>query len=204
MASIGLLVTGWLIVLAAVAARLDTGASGIFRQKRIGRYGQLFTIYKIRSMRCDSTLATTNTAADDPRITPLGKLLRRAKIDELPQFWNVLVGEMSLVGPRPESPAYLERVRRDAPESLLVRPGITSPASLRYRDEEALLANATDPESLNDLVILSDKLRLNRHYAKHYTLAGDCLLILYTAFGLGERIKSINDLPKATVPKHAA
>ncbi|QDT69701.1 Putative undecaprenyl-phosphate N-acetylgalactosaminyl 1-phosphate transferase [Planctomycetes bacterium MalM25] len=198
-ALVGLAITGWLIGAAVLAARVDTGSSGLFRQRRIGRGGRLFWVNKIRTMRSNLG-GCTSTASNDPRITRLGRVLRRTRIDELPQFWNVLIGEMSLVGPRPEVPKHLPMYRLLAPEVLSVRPGITCPATLLYRDEELLLAVSDDAEQLDREVLLPDKLRLNQNYVESYTIAGDLVCLFHTLTGSGPRIKRHEDLPARRTP----
>jgi lipopolysaccharide/colanic/teichoic acid biosynthesis glycosyltransferase len=172
-ALVGLGIVGWTIIPAALWARRESGGSGIFRQPRIGRNGRVFHIYKIRTMREGSEQSTTVTMTNDPRITRFGALLRHWKLDELPQLINVLRGDMSLVGPRPDVPAYLEQIRRDAPLALSVHPGITGPASIRYRCEEQLLAVVHDPQSFNDRVLFPDKLRINEAYVRNYSFLAD-------------------------------
>lgn len=159
--------------MAVICARYSTGSSGIFRQARIGRDGRIFFIYKIRTMRNLPGVTTTVTTDSDSRITRLGRMLRRWKIDELPQLVNVVRGEMSLVGPRPDVPEYLERIRREAPSVLSIRPGLTGPASIKYRGEEELLARQPDPQDYNDRVIFPDKLRINEAYVRNYRLLKD-------------------------------
>jgi len=178
----GLGLVGWIIILAARWARRETGGSGIFRQARIGRDGQVFYIYKIRTMRVVSGPASNVTTVRDRRITRFGAVLRRWKIDELPQLFNVLRGEMSLVGPRPDVPAYLERIRSEAPLVLSVRPGITGPASIKYRREEELLAAQADPQAYNDRVLIPDKLRINEAYVRNYRLLADLNYLWTTVF----------------------
>ncbi len=178
----GLALVGWIIVPAALWARRETGGSGIFRQARIGRHGQLFQIYKIRTMRVANGPITNVTTACDPRITRFGALLRRWKIDELPQLVNVLRGDMSFVGPRPDVPAYLDQIRRQAPLVLSVRPGITGPASIKYRREEQLLAAQRDPQAFNDLFLVPDKLRINEAYVRNYRLVADLKYLWATVF----------------------
>jgi lipopolysaccharide/colanic/teichoic acid biosynthesis glycosyltransferase len=172
-ALVGLALVFWIIVLAALRARRDTGSSGIFRQARIGRDGRVFFIFKIRTMRDACGPATNVTTARDPRITRVGAMLRHWKIDELPQLANVLRGDMSFVGPRPDVPEYLEQIRRQAPLVLSVRPGITGPASLKYRHEEDILASQRDPQTYNDRVIFPDKLRINETYVREYSFLSD-------------------------------
>lgn len=169
------------IAACAIAARRDTGASGIFRQERIGLFGRPFTVYKIRTMR--AVAGTTVTRAGDVRITPLGAWLRRWKLDELPQLWNVLRGEMSFVGPRPDVPGFADRLEGEARNILQLRPGITGPATLKYRNEEELLARQPDPEEYNARVIWPDKVEINLEYARHWSLRRDIGFIWRTITG---------------------
>lgn len=179
-ALIGLLTFGWLILIAALFAWISTGESGFFRQERVGRHGRSFRILKLRTMRSVAGHHTTATAADDPRITRFGSILRRFKVDELPQFWNVLRGEMSLVGPRPDVPGYADQLVGKDRAILALRPGITGPASLVFHDEEKLLAQSDDPEKVNSEVIFPAKVALNLHYLETYTLWSDFVYILAT------------------------
>ncbi len=169
----GLLAVGWLLLPAWLAAGWDTGRNGFFLQERIGRGGRRFRVIKLRTMRELPGPASTVTAAGDVRITPLGRLLRRSKLDELPQLINVVAGEMSLVGPRPDVPGFADRLRGGDRIILTVRPGITGPATLKYRDEERLLARVADPEAYNREVIYPDKVRLNRRYVEEWSFAKD-------------------------------
>lgn len=182
-ATAALAATWWIIAAAALAARRSTGGSGIFRQLRVGRGGQTFTLLKIRTMSARQPATTNVTTAADPRVTRLGRWLRQTKIDELPQLLNVLRGEMSLVGPRPDVPEMLPLIRKLAPEVLQLRPGITGPASLKYRDEERLLAAQTDPEAYNAAVIFPDKLRINCWYLQRWSLLGDVRCVWRTIVG---------------------
>ncbi|MQM38531.1 putative sugar transferase EpsL [wastewater metagenome] len=179
-AGFGLLFTGWLIVLAWLAATVDTRANGFFTQDRVGRHGRVFRVVKIRTMRPSRTVDTTVTTRDDPRITSLGRSLRRTKIDELPQLWNVLLGHMSFVGPRPDVPGYADVLKGADRVILSVRPGITGPATLKYRDEEMLLAAQEDPEAYNREVIYPDKVRLNREYVENWSFRSDLRYIWWT------------------------
>jgi lipopolysaccharide/colanic/teichoic acid biosynthesis glycosyltransferase len=172
-AAVGLVLTSPLILLAWLAARLDTGLGGFFRQRRIGLHGRPFDILKIRTMKPVPGWDTVVTTERDPRITRLGRFLRRSKLDELPQFYNILVGDMSFVGPRPEVPAYIQLLADEDRVILSVRPGLTGPATLKYRDEQRLLAGVADPERYNREVIFPDKVRLNREYIEHYSLRRD-------------------------------
>ncbi|WP_298436748.1 sugar transferase [uncultured Jannaschia sp.] len=177
-AGLGLAMLWPVIAVCWVVARRDTGASGFFLQTRIGQFGQPFEVIKIRTMRLsDGPLITT---ADDPRITPTGALLRRWKLDELPQLWNILRGEMSFVGPRPDVPGYLDRLEGEGRRVMSLRPGITGPATLKYRDEEALLAAQADPVAFNDRTIWPDKVRINLAYLDDWSLAEDIRYIVRT------------------------
>ena len=181
--SIGLLLTWWLILIGWIIASIETKSNGMFVQKRIGKDGRLFHIYKLKTMRNDSEVDTTVTTQRDSRITKSGHLLRRLKIDELPQLWNVLKGDMSIVGPRPDVPGYADRLEGEDRIILSVRPGITGPASLKYKDEEALLAMQDDPKRYNDEVIWPDKIRINKAYVQEWSLKKDIYYILKTMKG---------------------
>jgi len=180
-ASLGLILLSPLLLAIALAVRLDSPGPVIFRQRRVGRGFQPFEIYKFRTMVDRAPeLGRPLTAGADPRITRLGGLLRATKLDELPQLVNVLKGEMSLVGPRPEVPRYVELFRDQYAEILRVRPGITDPASLVYRDESALLGAAGDPEAEYVARILPHKIALARQYCQQQTLLADIGVILRT------------------------
>ena len=180
---VGLIMVGWLIPLTAMLARLDTGQSGFYRQERIGYRGRSFQVIKIRTMRPVEGITTTITRVDDLRITPIGRFLRRAKLDELPQLINIIMGEMSFVGPRPDVEGFADRLEGSDRIILSVRPAITGPATLRYRDEEKLLQTVHDPERYNREVIFPDKVRINREYIENYTLFGDIRYIFKTLLG---------------------
>ncbi len=154
----------------------------IFRQQRVGRYGRLFTMYKFRSMEAGQEGSSVSVAGES-RITPLGAVLRRYKLDELPELWNVLIGDMSFVGPRPDVPGYADELRGEASAILKLRPGITGPASLKYRDEEEILASMPEPKEYNDNVIFPDKVRINLYYLSHYSFASDIKIIFCTILG---------------------
>ena len=181
----GLALTWWLIALAWVLATIDTRANGFFMQQRVGQDGRLFKVIKVRTMRVDRAVTTTVTTKHDPRITPLGYFWRRSKIDELPQLINVLLGHMSLVGPRPDVPGFADRLGGDDRVILTVRPGITGPATLKYRDEETLLTSVPDPEAYNRDVIFPDKVRINREYVSSWSFVEDLRLIATTVLGGG-------------------
>jgi lipopolysaccharide/colanic/teichoic acid biosynthesis glycosyltransferase len=137
-------------------------------------------------MRVDPSHQTTVTTDHDPRITRLGSLFRKTKLDELPQLIHVLFGQMSFVGPRPDVPGYADSLRGEDRIILTVRPGITGPATLKYRAEEALLAGQDDPQKYNDEVLWPDKVRLNREYVENWSFLGDLRYIWETVFGEGK------------------
>ena len=177
--ALGLVVLSPLLLLAAAWVRLDSPGPALFRQTRVGRHGVPFTIHKFRTMRVEPGAAITVGA--DPRITRSGRLLRATKLDELPQLWDVLRGAMSLVGPRPELPRYVDLYPIELRDKVLaVRPGITDPASLAFSREAELLAAAADPEREYREVILPAKLRLSAQYAASANLLTDLRLILAT------------------------
>lgn len=158
------------------------GGPAIFRQKRVGKDGRLFTMYKFRSMTVGHGGSSVSVAGES-RITPLGAKLRRYKLDELPELWNVLIGDMSFVGPRPDVPGYADKLEGKDRLILNLRPGITGPASLKYRNEEEILAQVDDPQRYNDEVIYPDKVRINLDYYNHHSLIGDVKLIIETICG---------------------
>lgn len=159
-------------------ATWDTKANGFFRQSRIGRHGKPFKVVKIRTMIVST--GTTVTTAHDSRITRSGQFMRRWKLDELPQLWNVLWGQMSFVGPRPDVPGYMDQLTGEDACLLELRPGITGPASLKYANEEELLAEQSNPERYNDEVIWPDKVRINRAYLDDWSLTKDLGYIIRT------------------------
>lgn len=166
------------ILVTSIIARYDTGASGFFRQQRVGRNGKPFHVVKIRTMK--PIAGTSITTANDARITEWGSFFRRWKLDELPQLWNVLIGDMSFVGPRPDVPGYLDKLTGENRVLLSLRPGITGPASIKYRDEETILANVDDPSTYNDQVIWPDKVATNVAYYHNWSLKSDLGYIVRT------------------------
>lgn len=183
MAIVGLLFLWPVLLVVAILIRVEMpGGPVVFRQRRVGRRGRLFIMYKFRSMTVGHGGSSVSVAGES-RITPLGAKLRRYKLDELPELWNVLVGDMSLVGPRPDVPGYADRLTGEDREVLRLRPGITGPASLKYRDEEELLARQTDPQRYNDEVIFPDKVRINLYYLHHYSFVRDIQMIFCTVLG---------------------
>ena len=168
-------------VVIALAIKLTDGGPVFFGQNRIGRFGQPFRIWKFRSMLVDArNMGPPVTKGRDPRITPIGRLLRGTKLDELPQLWNVLVGDMSLVGPRPEVPIYVNLYTPEQREILQLRPGITDLASILFRDEESLLRGARDVEQFYIRHCLPKKIELNLEYARHAGFLRDCGVIWLT------------------------
>jgi lipopolysaccharide/colanic/teichoic acid biosynthesis glycosyltransferase len=178
-AVVGLVLLSPVIVLAVVIATIDTRAGGLFGQPRVGRHGRPITVRKVRTMRPGGS-ASPVTIARDPRLTVTGAIMRRYRIDELPQLWNVIRGDMSLVGPRPDVAGFADRLKGTDRSILEMRPGITGPASLVFRGEDALLAEQSDPESFNRRVIWPLKVRINRAYQRSATFADDLRLIAMT------------------------
>lgn len=170
-----------LVVSILVKVKMPDGPV-IFTQKRVGRRGRLFTIYKFRTMEVKHTGSTVSVAGES-RITPLGAKLRKWKLDELPELWNVLIGDMSFVGPRPDVPGYADLLKDGEERVLELRPGITGPASMKYRDEEELLSQVDNPQEYNDTVIYPDKTRLNLYYLDHYSFIDDIRMIVCTVLG---------------------
>ena len=191
MALIGLLVFGPVLLIVAMLIKIKIpGGPVSFKQKRVGHHGRLFTMYKFRSMTVGHGGSSVSVAGES-RITPLGAKLRKYILDELPELWNVLIGDMSFVGPRPDVPGYADQLKGEDREVLKLRPGITGPASLKYRDEEELLAKQSDPQKYNDEVIFPDKVRINRFYLHHYSFIKDIQMIVCTV--LGRRMKYNNE-----------
>ncbi len=171
-----------LLVIAVLICMKMRGGPVFFRQKRVGQNGGLFTIYKFRTMETKH-IGSSITVAGEARITPLGATLRKYKLDELPELWNVFIGDMSFVGPRPDVPGYADRLEGADRDVLTLKPGITGPASLKYRNEEALLATVESPQRYNDEVIFPDKTRLNKYYLNNYSFVKDLQMIFCTIFG---------------------
>ncbi len=169
------------LLAAALAVRFSSPGPILFRQRRVGRNGGVFEILKFRTMRVAQDTTNAITIGRDPRITPVGHFLRQSKIDELPQLVNVLRGDMSLVGPRPEVPHYVELYPHDLRHKILsVRPGITDRASIKYRNEAELLACQPDPDGYYRSVIMPDKLRIAAQYADHVSVTEDIRVIFDT------------------------
>lgn len=203
---IGLLFLWPLLIVVAILIKIKMpGGPAIFTQKRVGKDGKLFTCHKFRSMTVKHSGSTVSVAGDS-RITPLGAVLRHYKIDELPGLWDVLVGNMSFVGPRPDVPGYADKLVGEDRIVLRLRPGITGPATLKYRLEDEMISayvlkkqQEGDPrsaqeiaEEYNDLVIYPDKVRINRYYYQHYSFVKDIQMILCTV--LGKNMKYNNEV----------
>lgn len=183
MALIGLLLIWPVLLVIALLVRIKMpDGSPFFRQMRVGKDGKLFTCYKFRSMNVGHG-GNSVSMAGEARITPLGAKLRKYKLDELPELWDVLIGNMSFVGPRPDVPGYADRLQGADRIILTLRPGITGPATLKYRREEQLLASVDDPVTYNDTIIYPDKVRINRYYAEHYSFWKDIQIIICTVLG---------------------
>lgn len=203
---VGLIVLCPVLLIVALLIKWKMPGPILFCQQRVGRYGEIFTVYKFRTMtvKAEASVASRNSEAtsiasqEQSRITPLGEKLRRYKLDELPELWNVLKGDMSFVGPRPDVPGYADQLQGEDREVLLLRPGITGPASLKYRNEEDILEavdealqkgrgglpiGITTVQEYNDNVIYPDKVRLNRYYLHHYSFIKDIKMIVCTVLG---------------------
>lgn len=180
---LGLVILWPLLIIIAILVKIKMpGGPALFIQKRVGKDGRLFKMYKFRSMTVDHGGSSISVAGES-RITPLGAKLRKYKLDELPELWNVFKGDMSFVGPRPDVPGYADALVGEDREVLKLRPGITGPASLKYRNEEEILAMVEDPQKFNDEVIFPDKVRINRYYLHHYSFWMDIKMIFATVLG---------------------
>ena len=174
-----------LMIVVAMFIKLDSEGPVLFKQQRIGKGFRPFWIYKFRTMRKSvGQDGRQVTVGNDSRITRVGRFLRQTKLDELPQLINILRGDMSFVGPRPEVPRYVRLFQREYREILTVRPGLTDLASLKYRDEAALLAKADNPEEEYTTRVLPDKINLSKDYIRHSSFLFDLGLILRTILAI--------------------
>ncbi len=197
-AGAGLLLLTPLLVLLAALVRVTSGRGILFRQWRVGRNGVPFLLLKLRTMHANAEArGPAITVGADPRVTSLGAILRRYKLDELPQLWNVLRGDMSLVGPRPEVPRYVAGYGARERAALRVRPGLTDPASLAFRDESALLASFADPERAYLEEILPRKLRISLEYLAERDVRSDLAVIAKTALCLLRPVRCRDRRPGA-------
>ena len=194
---IGLLILWPILLVVAILVKVKMpGGPVLFVQQRVGKDARLFKVHKFRTMTVNHGGSSVSVAGES-RITPLGAKLRRYKLDELPELWDVLIGNMSFVGPRPDVPGYADKLVGEDRDLLKLRPGITGPASLKYRDEEEMIAayvqqaqanGDTRPAQeiavwYNDNTIYPDKVRLNCYYYRHYSFAKDIQMILATVLG---------------------
>lgn len=183
--------------LLAACIRLGERGPVLFKQQRVGFHGELFTVLKFRTMQLHDEHDNTITTATDKRVTPLGAFMRRYKLDELPQLWNVITGHMSLVGPRPDVPGYYDKLEGDEKQVLELRPGVTGPASLFFRNEEELLSRAVNPKRYNDEVIFPKKTELNLRYLENWSFLRDIAYILITVCPPLDRVFHL--IPKDTI-----
>lgn len=180
---LGICMTWWIMLLAWVIASAETKSNGLFVQERIGKEGKAFLLFKIKTMRPLEGINMTVTTSKDSRITKSGAFFRKTKIDELPQLFNVLFGTMSFVGARPDVSGFADKLEGDDRVILSLAPGITGPSSLKYKYEEALLAEQEDPEDYNRKFIWPDKVAINKMYIKNWTLKKDITYIIKTILG---------------------
>lgn len=169
----GFIATLPIVVVSVLVATIDTREWGVFSQERIGRGGETFNVHKIRSMRTSKAHTTTVTRTSDPRITKFGAFMRRTKIDELAQLWDVVIGRMSIVGPRPDVAGWADELVGNDRIVLSVRPGITGPASIAFRDEESILESVQDPETYNRETLWPQKVRMNVEYVQNWSVWKD-------------------------------
>ena len=171
------------ILILIIGAWFSTGNFGLFKQIRVGKNGILFKIFKIKTMNENIPIEDFITLKNDNRITPFGKFLRLFKLDELPQLFNVLIGDMSLVGPRPDVTGYADKLIGYDRIILSVKPGITGPATLKFKNEEDILSKQNNPKKYNDKVIWPEKIELNKQYIKDWSLINDIKCIVKTIIG---------------------
>lgn len=172
-----------LLIIISLLIRIKMpGGSVLFTQNRIGRYGKTFVMIKFRTMTIGHNGSSISVKGEN-RITPFGAILRKYKLDELPELWNVFKGDMSFVGPRPDVPGYADQLEGEDRKILLLKPGITGPASMKYSNEEEILADQDDPVKYNNEVIYPDKVRINLEYLKNQSFILDLKIIIYTILG---------------------
>jgi len=177
------------LILLLVIATLDTAKKGLFVQRRIGQFGSPFNLYKIRSLRSEGH---RDILAIKKSETPFGAWLRRTKLDELPQLLNVIRGEMSLVGPRPDVAGYADCLEGEDRIILLVKPGVTGPATLKYKNEDSLLLQQDNPSAFNDTVIWPDKVKINKAYVLNWSLKKDLYYLWVSVVGVKNASKEID------------
>ncbi len=179
---VGLICLSPLFVVVAIVIKITMPGPVFFKQMRIGYLGKPFTIYKFRSMVINKSSVSV-TLKSDRRITPFGSFLRNSKIDEFPQLWNILIGDMSFVGPRPDVPGYADQLEGEEKIILSVKPGLTGLDSVKYPDEEEILHDQKDPEKFYDEVLYPDKVRININYIEHKSFMLDLRIIVNTLLG---------------------
>lgn len=179
---LGLIILFPLLFLLVIMIKSTSKGPGVFIQERVGKDGKIFKMIKFRTMSVIQNSISTVSFKGDIRVTKLGSFLRRYKLDELPELLNVLIGNMSLVGPRPDVPGYADKLVGDDRVILKLRPGITGPASLKYSNEEEILAKQENPKAYNDEVIYPDKVRINLDYYNNQTIWSDIKIIFATIF----------------------
>lgn len=183
-ALIGLIVLSPILLVIFIIHKIKMPkGSFLYRQVRIGKDAKPFRIFKIRTMREESEAEGTVTTADDPRVLPFGRWLRESKVDTFFELFNILIGDMSFVGPRPDVPGYADKLIGDDRKILELRPGLTGPASIKYRHEDRILAAQPDPKKYNDEVIWPDKVKINLEYYEKWSLWLDISILWKTIFG---------------------
>jgi len=178
---IGILFFSPLFIIIACIVKTSSKGPILFKQKRVGQYGKIFTIFKFRTMRINDGTNSVSITGDE-RITKDGAILRKLKLDELPELWNIFLGDMSFVGPRPDVPGYADKLTGQDRRILELKPGITGPATLIYSNEEEMLARVENPQKYNDEVLFPDKVRINLEYLENHNLLIDINIIIKTIF----------------------
>ncbi len=178
----GIILFAPLLLVIAFLIKIKMPGPAFFTQKRVGQHGKLFTMIKFRTMTVNHGGSSISVKGES-RITKLGAILRKYKLDELPGLWNVLLGQMSFVGPRPDVPGYADKLEGEDRKILLLKPGITGPASMKYASEEEILAQQSNPVKYNNEIIYPDKVHINLNYLKHQSFLLDLKIIVYTVLG---------------------
>jgi len=183
----GLILFSPVFAVLAILIKIKMPGPIFFKQNRVGKDAKLFRMVKFRTMKVNHGGSTISVKGES-RITPLGAVMRKCKLDELPEFWNILIGDMSFVGPRPDVPGYADLLKGDDRLLLTIRPGLTGAASIKYSNEEELLAEQEDPIKFNDEILYPAKVRINNNYVKNWSFFLDIKIIMYTLLG-----KSLED-----------
>lgn len=178
----GIIVFFPVFLIIIILVRIKMPGPILFKQSRIGQHAKLFKMVKFRTMKVNHGGSTISVKGES-RITPLGAIMRKYKLDELPEFWNILKGDMSFVGPRPDVPGYADLLEGEDRLLLTVKPGLTGAASLRFSNEEELLANQQDPIKYNDEILFPEKVRINNNYVKNWSFWLDIKIIVFTILG---------------------